>query len=177
MSPTDPNVTYSNQQNKQDFIELAYEMPFFPAGTVQSGFFASQSANAILTGTSAAVNTSIAVGDLVRVYSAAISNTYLVDSVVAANTTTLTLSQPISNSSLIGSGLLVDKITQPLAAFLDVQNKNILTYFNNPTLRGVTGNQGKSIGFDSYQFKVILLSSDGILVPFVKDFRAIAVSA
>jgi hypothetical protein len=41
----------------------------------------------------------------------------------------------------------------------------------------VTGNQGKSIGFDSYQFKVILLSSDGILVPFVKDFRAIAVSA
>lgn len=177
MNPTDPNVTYSNQQNKQDFIELAYEMPFFPAGTAQAGFFASQSANAIITGTSAAVNTSIAVGDIVRVYSASISNTYLVDSVVASNTTTLTLSQPISNSSLVGSGLLVDKITQPLAAFLDVQNKNILTYFNNPTVKGVTANQGKSVGFDSYQFKVILLSSDGILVPFIKDFRAIAVSA
>lgn len=177
MSPTDPNVTYSNQQNKQDFIELSYDMPFYPVGTVQTGFFSSQSANAILVGTSGAVNTSIVAGDVVRLYSAAISNTYLIDTVVASNTTTLTLSQPISNASLVGSGLLVDKITQPYAAFLDVQNKNILTYFHNRTVKGVTANPGKSVGFDTYQFKVVLLSSDGILVPFVKDFRAIAVSA
>jgi len=70
---------------------------------------------------------------------------------------------------LVGTGLKVDVIDRPSSAFLDIQSQNIVTYYN----------KAKSIhrGFDSFAIKIVLLSEDGIKVPYVDDVRAIAVSA
>ena len=172
LSAANTGSLYSNPQNKSDYLELQYDVPFFNSGTTLTGTFTSSSACTVVTGTSGAVNnssTGVVSGDVVRLYSASIANTYLIDTVVSSNSTTMTLSQPISNSSLIQSGLLVDKITNKYGAFLDVQNKNLLTYFNT--------SGGRMVGYDSYQVKIVLLSSDNVLVPYVDDVRAIAVTA
>jgi flagellar hook-associated protein FlgK len=75
----------------------------------------------------------------------------------------------VSNTSLVGTGFYVTKIDRPNSAFLDKQNQNVLTYFNKGSARFEA--------YDSFAVKVVLLSSDGVSIPFVDDVRAIAVSA
>ena len=101
--------------------------------------------------------------------SPSIPSSFIVDNVIDANTTTLTLGRAIANSSIAGSGFLVEKITRTNSGYLDIQNKNVLTYFNSA--------MAKYQGYDSFAIKVVLLSSDGVQTPFVDDVRAIAVSA
>lgn len=169
LAPTDPNLKYSTLSNKRDFIELSYDVPFFQPGIQAGGTFATQLANAVVLGSTTSVNTDILPGDVVRVYSPSLPNTYFVDVVTASNTTSFTVATAVANSTLATDGLLVDKITVKNAAFLDVQNHNVLTYFNS------TGGRIKS--FDTFKIKVVMLSEDGVKVPIIEDVRAIAVSA
>lgn len=111
----------------------------------------------------------IVANSLVRVYSPILPDTYFVDLVTEANSTTFTVSKVVSNTSLVGTGFHVTKIDRPNSAFLDRQNQNVLTYFNK--------NSARFEAYDSFAIKVILLSSDGVAIPFVDDVRAIAVSA
>ena len=158
----------SNETTSSDIVELSYKIPTYFVGALANGTFTT-SASAVVVGSSGTVNSNIVVGDLVRVYSPLFDMTYFIDVVTASNTSTFTVSTAVSNSSVIGSGFLVEKVTRKNSTFLDVQNYNIATYYNN-TL-------GLYEGFDSFQLKVILLSEDGVSVPFVNDLRAIAVSA
>lgn len=159
----------SNPSNINDMIEYSYDVPFFQTGTRVAGEFRTQSSNGVIIGTSGSVNTDITIGDVVRVYSPLISNTHFVDTVVAANTTTLTVAKAVSNASLVSSGLYVDKITRKNSGYLDIQNGNIFTYYNK--------SMSKFVGYDVFAVKVILLSSDGINIPYVNDVRVLAVSA
>jgi hypothetical protein len=159
----------SNPANPDDMIELTYSVPTYGAATLATGQFTTSSGNAVVVGTSGAVNTDISIGSLVRVYSPSIPSSYIVDNVIDANTTTFTLGRAISNSSIVGTGFLVEKITRTNSGYLDIQNKNVLTYFNSA--------MSKYQGYDSFAIKVVLLSSDGVQTPFVDDVRAIAVSA
>lgn len=160
----------SNPSNVNDFVELGYDVPFFPAGTRISGNFA-VNANGLIRGSSGTVNTDITVDDVVRVYHSGNSNVYVVDTVIAANTSSLTLSKAISNTTVTGleSGFYVDKVTYKNTAYLDKQNFNMLTYFN--------GTQSKFQSYNSFAIKVVLLSSDNTSIPFVDDLQAVAVSA
>ena len=53
-------------------------------------------------------------------------------------------------------------------AFLDPQERNIVTYFNS--------NQIRFNGYKSFQIKIVLTSPDITRVPRVSDYRAIAVT-
>ena len=160
---------YSNPSNIYDTLEFEYSVPSYNSGTTFNGTFTTTSGNAVAVSTSTTVNTSIAVGNIVRLYSPLTPNTYLVDTVTAANTTTITLGSVISNNSLVGTGFKLDVVSRPNSGYIDAQNRNVLTYFN--------GNGSKFQSYDSFVIKLVLLSSDGRRVPFVDDVRAIAVSA
>lgn len=159
----------SSSINKQNYIELQYDLPFEPAGTLVTGQFTTTSGNSIVTGTTSTVNTAVAVGSVVRVYSASTPNSYFIDTVVASNTTTFTLASNVSNTSMVGSGFLTDVVTRKNSAFLDVQVNNIATYFNSSL--------ASFRGYDNFAIKVVLLSENGYAVPYVDDLRAVAVSA
>ena len=159
----------SNPTNIYDRQEFTYSVPFYQAGTAVSGQFTTQSANAVVLGTSGSVSTDVTVGDVVRVYSPLFTNTHFVDTVVAANSTTFTVSKQVSNSSVVGSGFLVEKITRKNSGFLNIQNSNVFTYYNKAL--------SKFDGFETFALKIVLLSSDGINIPYVDDVRLLAVSA
>ena len=163
----------SNPSITNDFVELGYDVPFYPSGTKISGNFA-VNANGLIRGSSGDVSntiTGIAVDDVVRVYHSANSNVYVVDTVIAVNSSSLTLSKAISNTTVTGleSGFYVDKVTYKNTAYLDRQNFNMLTYFN--------GALSKFQSYNSFAIKVVLLSSDNTNIPFVDDLQAVAVSA
>ena len=162
-------TTFSSSTNYNDMLELSYVIPFQPTGTLASGTFTTQNGNAVIGGTSGTVNTNIAVGNVVRVYSPYFSNSYFVSTVTASNTTTFTVAAAVSNASMVGSGLLVDTVTRKNSAYLDVQKQNIASYFNTSL--------AAFQGFDSFALKIVLLSDNGYAVPFVDDIRAIALSA
>lgn len=170
LSMVTPSTDYSNPTNIYDRKEIEYALPFYRTGTTAVGQFSTSSACTVITGTSGAVNTDIAPGSLVRVYSPIIPSTYFVDTVLSSNTTTITVATGTgSNTSLVGSGLKVDVIDRPSSAFLDIQSQNIATYYNKA--------RAIQRGFDSFVIKIVLLSDDGVKVPYVDDIRAIAVSA
>lgn len=162
-------LTFSSSTNTSDYREIPYVVPFQPDGTRQSGTFTTVAANATITGTSGTVNTGISVGSVIRLYSTFSSNAFFVSTVLAANTTTFTISTPVSNSIMLGSGWVVDVVSRKNSAFLDVQNKNILTYYNSAL--------SLFQGYDSVALKIVLLSDNGFVVPAVDDIKAIAVSA
>lgn len=163
------DVTYSNPANLNDTLEFEYGVPQFGTGTTATGTFTTTLSNAVAVGTSGTVNTDITVGDVVRLYSVFTPNTYLIDTVIAANTTSITLGKAVANSDLVGNGLAIDVIDRPNSGYLDVQRDNVFTYYNQSF--------SKFQGYDSFTIKVVLLSEDGVNIPYVDDVRAIAVSA
>lgn len=159
----------SNPTNIYDRQEFTYSVPFYQAGTVIPGQFKTELANAVVVGTSGSVSTDVAAGDVVRVYSSLFPNTHFVETVVAANSTTFTIAKAVSNSSVVGSGLIAEKITRKNSGFLNIQNGNVFTYYNK--------SMSKFDGFSTFALKIVLLSSDGINIPYVDDVRLLAVSA
>ena len=167
--PTGSNIN-SLTSNPNDFVELKYVIPNAQSGVkVTSGTFRIPSATNVITGSYSTVNTDIAVGSVVKVYNPTFPDTFFIDTVTASNTTTLTVSSAVSNSSLQGSGLNIDVITDKNSAFLNNQNYNIVRYFNKSL--------AKYDGFKVFAVKIVLLSSASYLVPRVEEYRAIAVSA
>lgn len=166
---TTPSTDYSNPANINDYRELEFTIPYYGTGTVSTDRFTAND-TAVIEGTSG-VSTSFPIGSLVKVYSPVFPANYFVDNVIDANNTTITVSNApqISNSSLRGSGLKIEKISTPSSAYIDLQSQNITTYFNK--------SRALFRGFDSFAIKVVMLSEDGIKVPFVDDVRAVAVSA
>ena len=165
---TDRNVL-SNPYNRDDVIELEYKVPYYHTGTAVSGLFTTSSGNNVIVGTSGTVNTDITVNDLVRVYQPNFPNNHIISIVTAANTTTLTVADTISNTSLVSSGLLIEKITEKNSAYVNIQNNNIVRYYNT--------SYSAFDGYKNFSVKIVLLSDTDYRVPHVNDLRAIAVSA
>lgn len=161
--------SYSSPINSSDYLQIQYDVPFQPAGTLQTGTFSTASGNAVITGTSGTVNTNITVGSVVRVYSPLFANSYFIDTVQASNTTTFTVTNAVSNTQMVGSGFLVDVVTRKNDGYLDVQQQNILTYYNSSL--------AKFKGFNRFALKIVLLSENGYVIPRVDDVRAVAVTA
>ena len=160
----------SIDSNPRDLVELKYTIPNYSTGTkVTAGTFTTALATNVITSSFSTVNTSIAVGDLVRVYSPTFPDTYFVDVVTASNTTTFTVSDTISNSDVVGVGLSVDVIAEKNTAFLNNQNYNVVRYFNSSS--------AKYDGYKAFAVKIVLLADNYYLVPRVSEYRAIAVSA
>lgn len=159
----------SNPFNRNDVIEFEYKIPSYQQGTAVTGLYTTQSGNNVIVGTGVTVNAEISVNDLVKVYQPNFPNNHIVSIVTAANTSTLTIGDVISNSSMVSSGLLIEKITDTHAAFINMQNSNIVRYYNTT--------YGAYDGYKNFSIKIVLLSDNDYRVPHVNDLRAIAVSA
>ena len=172
LNATSIGVT-SNPSNINDFKDLGYEVPFYSSGTQANGNFAVE-ATGIVRGSSGTVNSGaqgILPNDLVRVYHPQNTSIYLVDTVVASNTSSFTVSRPITNTTItdLASGFYVERITDASTAYLDKQKFNVLTYFNSA--------KAKFEGYTSFAVKIVLLSNDNTNIPYVDDLQAVAVSA
>lgn len=170
------NTQFSDPTNKGDTINLEFAIPQYFTGTTANGTFTVTSSSRIITGTSGTVNTNIAVGNLVRVYNPLIPDNYFISTVTASNTTTFTVvsdsvnSNTVANSSLVGTGMLVDVIsTYAKSAFVDNQNFNIVRYHNS--------NGVPFIGYQTFAIKIVMLSENEYTIPIVYDMRALALSA
>lgn len=159
----------TNPININDRAEYSYSVPFYNTGVQATGQFTTTIGSANVVGTSGIVNTEIVPGSVVRVYSPTLPNTHFIDTVTSSTSANLTLSRAISNTSVAGTGFFVDVISRPNSVFLDNQNQNVLTYFNKSL--------SKFKSYNSFALKIVLLSDDGVNIPFVDDIRAIAVSA
>ncbi|NDC95712.1 hypothetical protein EB077_10445, partial [bacterium] len=167
--PTGSKVV-SLDSNSNDFVDLEFNIPSYHGGSeISSGSFSTSLSNAVITGSYSTVNTDIVTGQLVRIYSPNFPDNFFVDTVLASNTTTFTVSKAISNSSLVGSGLKVSVVTNKNSAYLDNQNYNIVRYYNS--------SMAKYDGYKTFAIKIVLKSDNYYLVPRVAEYRAIAVSA
>jgi len=167
--PTNSKIV-SLESNPYDFVSLTYKIPGYQAGVeVSQGTFVTTLSNNIVTGSFSTVNTYITSNSLVRIYNPTFPNKYFIETVTSSNTTAFTLPTNISNNDLVGSGLKVEVISDKNSAFADNQNYNITTYYNSK--------MGKFTSFKTYAIKIVLKSANHYLVPRVKEYRAVALSA
>jgi hypothetical protein len=175
MEQTDGLGVYSNPDNQSDLKEFTYNFRAYPntAFTLAGSVTTTLNSNTITgsgTSWSANLTANLVTGDVVRIYQPLFPNNYMVASVGSVGSdTTLTLTEDVSNNSLVGSGLKIDKIAYPKQAFNDILNSNVVTYFTNTAAKFTT--------YDTMQIKVIFLSNNDNVVPKMDDVRAIGVTA
>lgn len=85
----------------------------------------------------------------------------------AANYSKLS-SNNLSDFSVSGSGLRVDKLAYVHQAFNNQPNENVVRYYNN--------NMVEYDGYNTFQIKVVLLSNSEYIVPKVDDIRSVGTS-
>lgn len=146
-----------------------------------------------ITGTGTTFGIDYRPGDLVMVSSPLFSNVYQISVVnTIANDTSLTISDNISvaslgsptgglNISLLGritpttnnagfsSTITPGSFGYPLQAFNNINNGNVVRYYNSAMAPFDT--------YNSFQLKIVMLSSNVAIAPFIRDIRAIGVSA
>ena len=165
---------YSSSDNDNDIIEYTYSLPdYSEAALTLPGTVTTEVGNTIMvfSGSNGSVtaNASIAANDVVRIYSELFPENYQIAVVTASNTSTITLSEAVANNSMAGSGFKVDKVKYPNIAFNNIQNDNVVRYYNTSLAAIDT--------YDSVQIKVVLLSPSVQIVPEVDTIRVVGVSA
>ena len=158
---------YSSSENKDDFLELTYDVPSFPtglSGTVYepvgvplSGVVSAAGGSNTVTGSSTSFNTQLVAGNVIRIDT--LSGTFRVHSI--ANSTSMTLtSQPSSVSNK--SAFRVNAVNQSGAN----NSTGIIEYRNSARARYV--------GYKYFAIKIVLVNGASTNPPRVKDMRAIA---
>ena len=163
---------FSSSTDTTDFVELTYNFTNSPNTDMRltgTGELANTTTSTI---TGLANTGEIAVNDLVKISQPLFAaNSYaiaVVNNII--NTTAFNMTGPIANNGLVGTGLIVEKIsTYKHQAFNDVLNDNIVKYYNEEMVPFNT--------YDSFQVKVVFLSNNESLVPKVDDIRSIGVTA
>ena len=171
LEEVNPSVYVSSTINKDDTIEKEYKVPFFHSdGTTLSGYITGQTGNTILATTSNLSGNVTPNTSIVRVYQESSPNTFYTALVTAANSTTITLSDP-ATGSFNSTALKVEVVSavNRRSAFINPQNRNVVRYYT----KGLSPKDT----YKKFTIKIVLLSDDSYKAPLVKDVRAIAVSA
>lgn len=172
------NITsdvFSNPSNTLDYKEFEYRIPklefteTYYKTDVEGSWTTSSACNQIVYVGSGTANAIVSDGDVIRVSSSLVPQNYFIDVVTAADASKLTVSRAISNNSLVGSSFIVEKLDRPNSGFVDPQNYYVYTYFNS--------NGERFEGYNQGAIKVVLLSEESHVIPYIDDLRAIAVSA
>lgn len=165
---TEANL-YSDLANLDDYIEYEYSVPRTPPSSSVNGVVTTNS-NTTLTGTNTTFTTDFSAGDLIKIVNSSTLTDYEINVVNAVggdgSLTLVAASGPYSNTTT--SGLTVEKVTQPKAAFKYSKDEAIVRYYD--------GSQSAHSTYKVYAIKVVLLSSSTQVVPTIKDIRAVAVS-
>lgn len=165
---------FSSPTDKNDLFEYTYNLPASPnSAFTAAGTITTSSGNSTITGTNTNFTSQVegfAAGDLVKIYPALFPENYQVSVVNSVtNSTSLVLTDKVTSNSLVGSGLLIDKLEYKHQAFNNILNDNVSRYYN-------TSMQGFD-SFSTFAIKIVLLADNPSLYPEVEDIRAIAVSA
>jgi len=112
-------------KNMNDIIEYTYGFTQYPnTDFTSAGYVSTTIDQSNVTGTGTTFTTDFAANDLVKIYPALFPNTYIVGVVNSvSNSTLLTLKTPITNTSITGSGLKIDKLEFKYQAFNNITNR------------------------------------------------------
>lgn len=164
------NSVVSSPTNFKDVYEVTWTLPKYSNIAFQcTGSVTTTNGSKTLTGANTNFSNLVS-GDLVLIQNNLFPNNYMVSVVnVVTNATSMTISKPVSNLNLVGSGFTVSKLAYKYQAFNNYLNDNVVRYYSST----MTENDG----FNAAQIKIVMLSANGLMVPLVNDVRAVAVSA
>lgn len=165
------NNIVSSPTNLQDTYELTWGLQQYPNVAFQlSGSITTVNGNTTLTGANTTFSSNLVAGDLVLIQNGLFPNLYMIAVAnVITNATSMTISKPIANLNLVGSGFKLSKIAYKYQAFNNYLNDNVARYYSS-TL-------SENDGFNAAQIKLVMLSANGLSVPLIADVRAVAVSS
>jgi hypothetical protein len=157
-------------KNKNDIIEYSFGFAQYPNTEFTSnGYVSTVIDQSNVAGTGTTFTTDYAANDLVKIYPVLFPNNYIVAIVnnVTSNTL-LTLKSNISNTSITGSGLKIDKLQYKHQAFNNITTDNVVRYYSS--------SMTEFDKFNSFKLKIVFLTNNNYSIPFVDSMRAIAVS-
>lgn len=157
-------------KNRNDIIEYTFGFNQYPnTDFTSAGYVSTTIDQTNVTGTSTTFSTDFAANDLVKIYPALFPNNYIVGVVnTVSNNTLLTLKTPITNNSITGSGLKIDKLKYKYQAFNNITTDNVVRYYSS--------SMTEFDKFNSFKLKIVFLSNNSYNIPFVQSLRAVAVS-
>ena len=164
--------TFSDTSNRFDYKEYEFEMPMFPPtlDTVDGYITTTEGSTSITGGGNTQFTTSIADGDIIKIYSEEFPQNYQVVAVDSVNSdTSITLAEPIVNVNIVGDGFKIDTLATQHTAFKNPDNYQICRYYDE-----------NSVPYDTYNtvvIKIVLLGEQRSVVPRIDDYRVIGVSA
>lgn len=169
----------SADDNRNDTTEKEFKIPYYHSDSNTLSGFATMTwtggtGNTVIT-TSTNLSSNFGANgssnSLIRVYQEASPNNFFVSYVAASNSTSITVSDNITNGSFNTTGLKIQKLsdTNKFSGFINPQNSNIVRYY--------TKNYAPKDTYKVFAIKIVLLSEDSFRGPILKDIRAIAVSA
>lgn len=171
LQATSGATSYSSTTDQTDLIQMGFSLPLYPNSALTiSGTATTSNGSSSVTG-SGTNFTQLANGDVVKIYNPLFSETdhFVVMVETVSSDTSITLSEPIANSGIVGSGMKVDKIAYPHQAFNNIMNENVVRYY--------TESGGVFDKYNVMQLKVVLLSPDYLVVPKLDNVRLTAVSS
>lgn len=165
------NGRYSSSVDELDVIEYEFGFPFAPNVEFQATGSVTTTLNqSNLVGSNTSFNTQLAVDDLIVVRSPLFpenSMVAVVNNVV--NATMLSIRGTVSNSSVVGTGFIVEKVSPKNQAFNNRQNSNVVRYYSDSVV--------EYDGYNTFAVKIVFLSNSEIQVPKVEHCYAIGVTA
>lgn len=162
---------YSSPVNTNDVIEFEYGFPSYPNSSFTgNGVVTTVLNSANLTGSNTRFDVEFANGDLIRVYSPLFDDNHQVAVVQqVVNSSVMVLSANIANSSVVGSGFLVDKLAFENQGYNNIQCGHVVRYHDS--------NMATYDGYNTFAIKVVFLSDDETIIPKVENLRAVGVTA
>lgn len=174
---------YSSATDNTDIQSYTFALPSSPNTVFVSGGTAQTVLNqANVIGSNSTYANDYMVGDLVKVYPPLFPQNYAIGVVSSVtNNTLLTLSEPITNTSVTGTGLNISLLGRqanaaanitglgyPQQAFAYGTNENVARYYTTTMTEVDT--------YDVFAIKLVLLSSTPGVIPRVHSLQAIATS-
>jgi hypothetical protein len=159
---------FSDPVNENDLVEYTYGLPQFPGtAAALAGVFSTTEGSAIVTTTSNQ-SSSLAAGDLIRLYNTFLPQNHEVFVVQSIDSPTqITLSRAVTNLNVIGA-VAGEKMQYKNIAFNNIANDNVVRYYSSSMI--------EFDGYNQMQIKIVLLASDTYRSPQVEDIRVIGVS-
>lgn len=164
---TNPSL-FSDSLNQNDYKEYQFTFPTNPiAVPLKELVTCNNSANVVSTNSDTAWNYIFTNGQLVTLYSDVYGTNFEVNKVSTVNSnTSITLVNPVGLSNT--SSAIISTMPFPYSAFKNVNNGNIVRYYNT--------NGSAFDSFNKFAIKIVFLAQNDKLVPKVADVRVIALS-
>lgn len=168
------NTNQISTSQSNNYIQLSFGIPNAPLSTTLTGFVSTANGSASVTGAGTLFNTvganKLIAGDIVKIWNPNNPSIYQISRVnTVTNDTSITLNEKIANTSIGQPGFQIDKVNNPKQAFTNPVNYNVVRYYNT---------SGQPIDtFDTMQVKVVMLSSNGNVIPRLASLSAVGLSS